>query len=210
MKLIQITILILCFVSCTDKTNKQNKENEVLTRHLPQTELNHISKNQSVLPADDKLNEKHFYKIESFPNLVIKHSKLYCVTRQNGFTNIGGGFRIYFKPTRIIFFCDSLITQLKRNNQESDKESRILYYKHLRSGAIRSFKQSVEFDEIYLSDLLPSCEAYFWDTKSKTRPIALLIKTYRTMCVDKRNDYDLITSKGDTVRLINNLEMCIN
>ncbi|MEQ1798079.1 MAG: hypothetical protein ABL872_09010 [Lacibacter sp.] len=200
LKLLMI-LFILSVFGCADKNTKKSKYVE-----LPPT----YNSNSNSLPSFDELNEKHFYQIEVIPNATNLNSKFYCITKPGFIPIYGAGYKIYFDPKQVIIFCDSLIELLNKKNLDSEENYKINSFQKLRKKAIVSFKYAVKFDENYLLDLLPNCQSNFWDTKTQTPPTALLKKTYKTMCTVKGIDFDLITAKGDTVKLINNLEMCMN
>lgn len=209
-----IKLLIIFFIisifGCADKNTKTSKYVKLPPTSYSNSNTFDNSNKPSSLPSFDELNEKHFYQIEAIPNAANLNSKFYCITKPSFMPICGSGYKIYFDPKRVIIFCDSLINLLNKKNLSSEEDYKINSFQKLRKKAIASFKYAVKFDENYLLDLLPYCQSKFWDTKTQTPPTALLMKTYNTMCTVKGIDFDLITAKGDTVKLINNLEMCMN
>lgn len=205
-----IIISIICFISCVDKKHKV--DNQIVLKPPYSDKLTSFDDAPTMnrLPSFDELNEKHFLKIQNVSNATDLNSKFYCITKPGYMPICGGGYKIYFDPNQVMKFCDSLISFLKKDNLAGENDYRINSFQKLKQQAAKSLKYSTKFDENYLHDLLPYCKSSFWDTKTQTRPISLLVKTYKTMCTEKANDYDLITAKGDTVKLINNMEMCMN
>ena len=203
----------ICFIGCNTNKSKKFVAEELQPRYKENQPLNELYRSQ--IPSSEELNEKHFYRMISIPNVPLLNSKFFCITKFYpepivSLPICGSGYKIYFDPRQVIRFCDSIIYALNKTNLSREENFDINSYKKLKNEAIQSLKEEIKFDENYLLRLLPYCQCYFWDTKTQTMPLTLLIKKYRTMCMKEGNDYDLINAKGDTISLINNLEFCIN
>jgi hypothetical protein len=86
----------------------------------------------------------------------------------------------------------------------------VVQYIRLRKDAIKSKNRLTKFDRDLLPELLQYCQGKIFDIYRKEYPDHLLLKFYNTMCKEAGKDYDLIYAKGDTVKFIENLELCIN
>jgi hypothetical protein len=186
--------LVLLFLSCKSKHASNEKKLAV------QPSLAIVS-SEKVIPGNHwpsfaELNEKHFYFAKSIENGNSIRSEFYCLEK---------GYRFSFDPEVVFNFCDSSI------QHSTDWEISQRYYDTLRNLAQKSLQgHHIKFRSFLITSLLPYCLPFIEEIKSGRKPKALILLYYKTMCEDHGRDLQLITSKGDTISLITNTEMCMN
>ena len=116
-------------------------------------------------------------------------------------------YKLFFEPGEVIAFCNSSISRLRKTSGEKDS---ILQYRHLIRLATRSsLSTHVEFDNSWMQALIPRCKPFIKNIRSKKYSKALIVRFYKTQN-NSGKDFDVITSKNDTLNMVTVLPFCHN